>query len=380
MDSLGKRKCIYAKDLGELREKEKNITKDKLDGLDAYAKAKADINYVFDRFIATKTELRSTTMTNYVYTYNRYVRNGFGKKKIADVRYSDVLVFYSNLHERGLSINTVDSVHTVLHPAFQMAVRDNILRNNPTDGVMAEIKKKLAGRPEPRHALSLDEERAFLKWLDRPEYERWRPLFTVMFGTGVRVGEIIGLRWKDLDFEKNVITIDHDVTYGPRSDKNFKCEFKVSLPKTEAGIRTIPMLDKVREALIQEKENQRLCGYRNVVELDGMSGFIFCNRFGKLHTPETINKEIKRIVDNHNAQEEVKAKREGREPIMIPRFSCHITRHTFCSRLCENETNIKVIQQIMGHKDIQTTLDIYAEVSERKKQDVFKELNNNDIF
>jgi len=380
IDSFGKRKCVYAKDLGELREKEERIIKDKLDGLDVYAKAKSDINYVFDRYISTKTELRSTTMTNYVYTYDRYVRKGFGKKRIADVRYSDVLMFYSNLHDSGLSINTIDSVHTVLHPTFQMAVRDNILRINPTDGVMAEIKKKLTGRPEPRHALTLDEERAFLKWLERPEYERWRPLFTVMFGTGARVGEIIGLRWKDLDFEENIISINHDVTYYPRSENNYKCEFKVGLPKTKAGIRTIPMLDKVREALNQEKKNQRKYGYKNLIELDGMHGFIFCNRFGGLHTPASINREIKRIVDNHNAQEEVKAKREGRKPIIIPKFSCHITRHTFCSRLCENETNVKVIQQIMGHKDIQTTLDIYAEVSEKKKQEVFKELNNNNIF
>ena len=129
------------------------------------------------------------------------------------------------------------------------------------------------------------------------------------------------------------------------------------------------MLEKVEEALKLEKRNQEQQGYHSLVELDGMSGFIFCNRYGNLHNPASINREIKRIVDDYNAQEEVKAKREHREPVIVPRFSCHITRHTFCSRLCENETNVKVIQSVMGHKDIQTTLDIYAEVSEaRKKQ------------
>ncbi len=116
------------------------------------------------------------------------------------------------------------------------------------------------------------------------------------------------------------------------------------------------------------------------MELDGMSGFIFFNRFGTLHNPASINKEIKRIVDDYNAREEVNAKREGRKPLIIPRFSCHITRHTFCSRLCENETNVKVIQEVMGHKDIQTTLGIYAEVSESKKQEAFSKLNNNNMF
>ena len=379
-DSFGTRKCIYAKDLGDLREKEKTIARDRLDGLDLYAIAKSDINYVFDRYISTKSELRSSTKSNYVYTYDHFVRKGFGKKKIAEVRYSDVLVFYNALYESGLSVNTIDSVHSVLHPTFQMAVRDNILRNNPSDGVMAELKKKIKGRPEPRHALTLEEERAFLEWIEQPDYARWKPLFTVMFGTGVRVGEVIGLRWSDVDFDENTISINHNVTYCPRTEKDFKSEYRVSLPKTESGIRIIPMLDKVREAFLLEKWNQKEYGYHCMAELDGMKGFIFCNRFGGLHNPNAINREIKRIVDDHNAQEEVKAKREGRNPVILPRFSCHITRHTFCSRLCENETNVKVIQQVMGHKDIQTTLNIYAEVSEKKTKEVFKDLNNNNIF
>ena len=74
------------------------------------------------------------------------------------------------------------------------------------------------------------------------------------------------------------------------------------------------------------------------------------------------------------------AKKEGRVPVIIPDFSCHITRHTFCTRLCENETNVKVIQSVMGHKDIQTTLDIYAEVSEKKKKDIFDQLNDHDVI
>lgn len=379
-DAFGKRKYLYSKTLEDLRDKETELQRNKVDKLESYVMAKADINYVFDRYIATKTELRSTTMTNYVYTYDRYVRKGFGRKRISDVRYSDVLTFYNALMEKGLSVSTVESVHSVLHPTFQLAVRDHILRSNPSDEVISEIKKKLKGRPEPRHALTIEQQRAFLDYLEKPEYYRWKPLFVTMFGTGCRVGEIIGLRWTDLDFKNGSISINHNVTYYPRSEKGYKCEFKVSLPKTEAGTRTIPMLEKVEEALKLEKKNQKQYGYRSLVELDGMSGFIFCNRYGNLHNPASINREIKRIVDDYNAQEEVKAKREHREPVIVPRFSCHITRHTFCTRLCENETNVKVIQSVMGHKDIQTTLDIYAEVSEKKKKEAFDKLNNDNIF
>ena len=83
---------------------------------------------------------------------------------------------------------------------------------------------------------------------------------------------------------------------------------------------------------------------------------------------------IKRIRDDYNAKEEVSAVREHREPVIIPPFSNHIARHTFCSRLCEQDVNIKVIQSVMGHKDIQTTMDIYAEVTDGKKQNVFENL------
>lgn len=377
----GERKCFYAKDLPELREKEKQYERDRLDGLDVYLMAKADINYVFDRYMDTKTELRSSTYTNYTYMYNKYVRKGFGKRRIADVKYSDVLLFYQSLIEKGFKPNSVEGIHRVLHPTFQMAVRDDIIRNNPAAGVMAEIKRKNRKHSAMKHALTLEQERAFLNFLDEnSDFGRWRPLFTVMFGTGCRIGEVIGLRWDDVDMKKNLININHSVTYYPRSEKSYKCEFEVSLPKTEAGIRTIPMLPRVKEAFELERTLQDMTGIHNHVELDGMKNFIFANRFGNLFNPASINRAIKRIVDDYNAKEIIRAKRESREPVILPRFSCHIARHTFCSRLCENETNVKVIQSVMGHKDIQTTLDIYAEVSERKKIDVFCCINQENVL
>ena len=68
------------------------------------------------------------------------------------------------------------------------------------------------------------------------------------------------------------------------------------------------------------------------------------------------------------------AARENREPVMLPEFSCHHLRHTFATRLCEVESNLKVIQAIMGHKNIETTMDIYAEATERKKEETFETL------
>ena len=379
-DSLGKRRYVYSKDLISLRDKEDQIQKDKLDRLGVYCVGKADINYVFDRYLSTKTNLRGTTKANYIYTYDRYVRSTFGKKTIGDVRYSDIVLFYNSILKQGLGVSTVDNIHCLLHPTFEMAVRDNVIRNNPSNGALAEIKKS-GKKSEKRHALTYEEEAAFLNYLDGDKYRRWKPLFTFMLGTGVRVSEVIGLRWCDLDFDQRVISINHRISYYQKNESDKKCGYDVLKgAKTESGIRMIPMLDLVYEALLEEKNNQKIYGYHSIVEVGGMKGFVFCNKNGGIHNTSTLNREIKYIVDDYNAEEEVKAKREHREPLLIPRFSCHIMRHTFCTRLCENETNIKVIQSVMGHKDIQTTLDIYAEVSESKKIDVFKDLNQSRVL
>ncbi len=379
-DALGKRRFIYDKDLDRLRVREEEFERCRLDKMDLYAYAKADVNYVFDRYISTKHELRSSTRSNYLRTYDNHVRGGFGKRRIGEIRYSDVLSYYNALLESGLSISSVDNINTVLHPTFTLAVRDEIIRKNPADGVMADLKKKCEKKPEKRHALSREETKAFLDWVEEEENPRWLPLFVTMFGSGVRVGELIGLRWEDVDFEKGFIYINHNITYCPRSEKGYRCTYEVHAPKTEAGIRSIPLFDKVREVLEKEKKYQEETGIRPEIEIDGYSGFIFGNRFGLLYNDSSINRAIKRMVDDHNAREEVRAKREGRDPIFIPRFSCHITRHTFCTRLCEREPNVKVVQSIMGHKDIQTTLDVYADVTDQMKKESLLRNSDYGIF
>lgn len=374
-DIYGKRRYIYAQDLVILRERQKELLKNQLDGLDVYAAGKATLNFVFDRYISTKTELRRTTFSNYNYMYDHFVRDGFGKNIIGEIKYSDVLYFYYDLHQnKGLQINTLETIHTVLHPTFQLAVRDDIIRTNPSDGVMAEIKKKKGRNHGVRHALTLEQQRAFMKYIkNNPAFYHWSPLFTVMLGTGCRVGEVIGLRWQDLDFDNRMISINHSITYYARRADTTKCEFGVSLPKTEAGIRMIPMMEVVYDAFQEEYAHQKEIGFNTTV-IDGMTGFIFSNRFGNLHNPQAINRTIRRIRENFNAEEILNAKKEHRQPIIIPHFSCHHLRHTFCTRFCENETNVKVIQAIMGHANIETTLDIYAEVTDMKKKEVMNNL------
>lgn len=373
-DSMGRRKFIYANDLAELREKEAKLMKDQLDGLDLYVAGKASVNDTFDRYMSTKYNLRESTKSSYLYTYDHYVRDTFGKKRIADIKYSDVLQFYYYLlNEVKISLGTLDTVHCLLHPTFQLAVRDEIIRNNPTDGVMKEISRESGKNRGIRHALTVEQQRAFMEYIaNHPIYYHWWPMFTVLLGTGCRIGEALGLRWQDLDYDKRTISINHSLSYYQKPESN-KSVLRISKPKTEAGIRTIPMLDIVKDAFEMLYEEQLENGF-NESEIDGMSGFIFCNRFGMVPNPQTVNHTIKRIANSYNADEVVRAKKERRDPIILPNFSCHHLRHTFCTRLCENETNLKVIQSIMGHRNIETTMDIYAEATEEKKQESFENL------
>lgn len=108
-----------------------------------------------------------------------------------------------------------------------------------------------------RHALSLEQQRAFLKYVkESPIYDHWLPLYTVLFGTGCRIGEIIGLRWKDIHYENRFISINHATIY-MFMEETHKSEFHISTPKTEAGVRIIPMLDAVEKALRDEYESQQ---------------------------------------------------------------------------------------------------------------------------
>jgi len=381
VDTLGRRKWIYANDIITLREREKKLMRDQLDGLNLYAAGKATVNNTFDRYIANKYDLRERTRSSYIYTYNKFVRDTFGKKKLVDVKFSDVLQFYYYLiNEEDLALGTLDNVHSVLHPTFELAVRDDIIRKNPTDGVMKEITKKAGKNKGIRKALTIEQQRAFMDYTaNHPVFYHWWPLFTILLGTGCRIGEVVGLRWEDVDMDNRVISINHSLSYYKKYDdreKEYHHLDEVSLPKTEAGVRTIPMIDVVKTAFEMEKEMQLdLYGGLNDQVIDGMNGFVFQNRFGKVLNPQGVNKTISRISDSYNNAEIINAAKEKREPVLLPHFSCHHLRHTFATRLCEVESNLKVIQSVMGHRNIETTMDIYAEATEQKKRATFDDLS-----
>ncbi|MBO4618285.1 MAG: site-specific integrase [Lachnospiraceae bacterium] len=374
-DRWKKRHVVYATSLVELRELEKQIRMDIDSGIDPNAAKVMTVNDAFDRYISRKYDLKPTTKSNYQFNYEHFVRDGFGKEKIGKIRYSDVKKFYYDLmKERGIKPRTLDGINTVLHSTFKMAVRDEIIRSNPAEGVMAEIKKSDLWVKTRKCGLTVPEQKELVAFMqDSHQFKGWVPVITVLLGTGMRIGECLGLRWEDIDLDKRLISVNHNlVDYQDRDIK--KQVRKIQTTKTRAGVRMIPMIDEVYEAFITEFELQSAIGFCEE-EIDGYSGFIFTTTDQKLMSRSAVNNAIHRIVRIHNEEEEKKAKAEGREPILIPQFSAHQLRHTFCTRFCENETNLKVIQSIMGHSDITTTMDIYADATPEKKQEIMANLN-----
>lgn len=378
-DKEGQRHTVYETSLAELRKKERQIIRDIEDGIDAHAPERITLNDLWDMYIGQKYDLKPTTRANYKYCYDRYVRNGFGKRKIVDIKYTDIKKFYYGIiQDKELSSATLDNIHTDLHPAFQMAVRDGLLRSNPSDGVMAEIKKSHVWNTPKKSALTVAQQKAFTDYIrDSKDYQGWTPVLMILLGTGMRIGECLGLRWDDLDFEKRTISVNHNITDRPYEDG--ECAKHIQTPKTRAGARTIPMIDEVFEAFLQEYEIQKCMGYQSET-IDGYTNFVFLTTGGSVITAASVNRVIHMIIDSYNEKETKKAKEEMREPELLPDFSAHILRHTFCTRLCECETNVKVIQSLMGHSDFSTTIDIYTDITEEKKQEVLTNLQGKIII
>lgn len=386
-DAIGVRRSIYSWKLIEtdtvpqgkrckqsLRELERQIQRDLEDGIQAHAARRMSLNDMFDHYMELKCELKVSTRTNYQYMYDRYVRETLGSKSITSFRYSDIRTFYNSLlREHGFRPNTMETIHSLLHPVFTLAIRDNLIRTNPSDGVLVDIKKGNQWERPKKHALTEAQQTAFMQFVaNSVRYRQWGPLFTVMLGTGCRVGEVIGLRWEDCDFAEETISINHSLLYRQK-EPGGACQFLVSTPKTEAGIRVIPMAAEVKRALECERELQAEVGASDIV-IDGYSNFIFTSQTGGILSPHTVNRAIERIRTAYNKQETELAHQEQREPQLLPHFSAHTLRHTFCTRFCEHETNLKVIQEIMGHASITTTMDVYNEATLEQKIASFKRL------
>ncbi len=157
-DENRKRHCIYARNLDDLRYKEDEIDNDKKDGIKAEARY-TSLNDMYELWRDLKRGIKNNTFENYKYMYETFVRNQIGSQFIMSIKKTDIKRYYNSLvDERHLKPATIDSIHTVLHQVFEMAVDDDYIRSNPTDNVLRELKKSHCFKTEKRRALTKPEQ------------------------------------------------------------------------------------------------------------------------------------------------------------------------------------------------------------------------------
>lgn len=363
-DKSGKRHSIYAPTLDELREKEKKVQRNILDGI--VAKTNVKINDLYERWKEIKRGIKKTTYTQYCYLYERYIKDEFGQIKIDDLKRTDIKAIYNYLIDKySLKKNSISSIHIVLHQVLDIAVEDELLRYNPADNALKGVE---CVKTQPRKALTMQEQTIFENYLSQEKASKWRAIFTVMLYTGMRAGETIGIRWCDIDLEKDLIDVNHNMV---QKLHDGAIEFMVNSPKTAAGKRKIPMLPKVKEAFLMEKERQKELGLTCKVNIGGYTDFIFLNNNGNIYDTKLLNLALERIIKKCNNE-----LIESGSSILLPHISCHILRHTFATRMAEAGLSPKAIQSILGHSDIRISMNLYVDSTDYLKLSAIKELEN----
>lgn len=369
LDKTGRRHSFYAPTLVELRKKQKEILKDELEGIKT-SSSRMTVNDIYGIWKNVKRGIKDNTFQNYKYMYETFMQDDIGKYPIKDLKPTDIRMYYNKLIEkRNLKITTLDSIHTVLYQVLEIAVEEERIRNNPARNALTELKRTHNVDEEKRKVLSIEEQVAFEDYLGKTKIStRWEPIFTIMLNTGLRVGEVTGVTWDDVDFENNTISVNRTLTYYVHEDGFSR--LAVNPPKTAKSKRTIPMLDVVRASFRKEKQIQKDLNIKQIKIVDGISNFVFVNRVGNPINQAPLNKTLRRMVRQYN--ETQLQKPNTKEKLFLPRISCHSLRHTFATRQVEANVNSKVLQEIMGHADIKTTMNIYVEVTNELKEREFE--------
>ena len=360
-DLSGKRVTKYSSNLAELREKEKVIERDLQDGIDTAQSAKLTLNDIFTRYMNTK-DLRESTRCNYVAMWDRLIKNDIGNMKLANLKQIHIREFYAKLMRKNLAEKTIKFCHNMIFPALEVAVDSDYIRKNPAKG----CQKYISGTKKKRTALTISEQQVMLDFVkDHSVYKVYYPMLVFAFATGLRIGELTGLRWKDVELKKNLIHIRRQLVYKNYGDG---CRFHVQELKTDAGYRDIPLTQNARKALLKQKEMDWLLGKESLEVVDGICDFVFLNTHGKPFPTNAVNFVLDGIVKAYNKAERLHAEKEHREPVLLPHVSAHILRHTACSRLAESGIDAKTLQIIMGHSNVSITLDVYTHLDFSKVQ------------
>mgnify|MGYP000589058847 FL=1 len=350
----GKRETVYAPNLNELRQKEKEIQA-LLDAGINYAAGTIDTIELVAKYINLRQGVRYSTRVGYQFVSNILKRETFCRKPIRDILASEAKAWMKKLfYEDGYGYSTLCAIKGIIAPAFRMAYEEDVIKKNPFDFDLSGV---VPNNAKPRQALT-DQE--LIDWLDFVKndstYRKYYDEFIVLLGTGLRVSEFCGLTLQDIDFDEMRIKVERQLAR-TRSGK-----FYVEKPKTKNGVRYIPMSPEVCESM-QNIVQQRYSGGPEII-IDGVVGFLLLDRSHRPKVALHIENELRWCMKKYQKRYPNKK---------LPQITPHVLRHTFCTNMARNGMAIKNLQYLMGHSDVGTTLNIYTH---SRYEDAAKEMLN----
>jgi integrase len=328
---------VYAPTLEEIRQKEETIQRDLLDGID-YSGGEITVTELVDRYLNLRRGLKQNSMRAYGSAVKRIHADPFGQRKIRSVKLSDAKGWFVSLHDAGLKQNTIGIIQSVVRPAFEMAVDDDMIRKNPFKFKLSDV---IPNDAYVRSALTKAQQERYLNFILEQGGNYYDDI-VILLGTGLRVSELYGLTKADVDLDRRCIHVRRQLCR--TADK----PYFICPPKTSSGIRSIPMTDTVYLA-IQRVLSQRGCPKVEMM-VDGYSGFLFLDKDGKpkvaMHL-ENYMRGIQRKIDKAIGG-------------AFPRVTPHVLRHTFCTNAQQAMLDVKSLQYLMGHSTASVTLDVYT--------------------
>ena len=342
---------VYAPTLEELRQKEEVIQRDLLDGID-YAGGEITVAELVDRYINLRRGLKENSMRAYGSAVKRIHADPFGQKPIKTVKLSDAKGWLVFLHDSGIKQNTIGVLQSVVRPAFEMAVDDDIIRKNPFKFKLSDVVPKDA---YVRDALTKEQQEKYLQFVQDCGGNYYDDI-VILLGTGLRVSELYGLTRADIDFDRRCIHVRRQLC------RTAEKPYFVTPPKTKSGIRNVPMTDAVYMALMRVVKART----HPKVELlvDGHSGFLFLDKSGM----------PKVAMHLENYMRGLKARFEKAYGKPVPRITPHVLRHTFCTNAQQAMLDVKSLQYLMGHSTASVTLDVYTHSDFESAERAFRQI------
>lgn len=301
------------------------------------------------------SQVSSGTFVMYKGLYDNYILGtSLGKSLLTDIKKIDIQDFL-NQHTH-LAYSTIRKIYLLISQSFESAIENSLLRVNPCKGVSIPNKEQLA---EPVQVFSLEDQRNYMLAL---EDEKHKAFFMTALFTGLRQGELIALKWKNVNLTDGIIYVKESIrkTKVYASNGTSYNTFVTKAPKTKSGIRSVPMPDFLINLLTELKATM------NGIVLE--DDYVFKTKNGNPHASRNIIKYHKRICKKAKINPVTITDKQGNKEIVYEGINFHALRHTYATRLIEAGENPKTVQVLLGHKDIQTTLNIYAHVLEETKK------------